>query len=209
MTPLHEGTIKRLIDKLLFEAVQDNRIITSIKNRQINKIYYQGEGTQRPGYRSIEVYCFGVDYSGNPVIRAWQREGVSDTPYGDGHDKLKEKPGWRLFRLDGIKSFNNTNLKFDATDNYLRSNRPRYNAHDKAMQSIYYALEPDGKGSEPGPVDTSIAPEKEGQVQAPQAPPIGSDKPLNPVATKPLFKSDDQNPLFGSERDEEEKNSRN
>lgn len=209
MSPLTEETLKRLINKLLFEAVQDNRVITSIKNRQINKIYYQGKDTQRPGYRSIEVYCFGVDYSGNPVIRAWQREGVSDTPYGDGNDKLKEKPGWRFFRLDGIKSFNNTNINFDASESYLRSNRPRYNAHDKQMQSIYYALEPDKMGTDSGPVDTTISPEKNGETKAPEAPPIGSDKPLNPVAKQSLFKSDTNNPLFGSQRDEEEKNFRN
>lgn len=208
MALLHEGILKRVINNFLFEAVQNNRIITSIKNRQINKIYYQGEDTQRPGYRSIEIYCFGTNYSGNPVIRAWQREGVSDTPYGDGRDKLKEKPGWRFFRLDGIKSFNNTNLNFDATERYLLSNRPRYNAHDKDMQSIYYALEPDGKEAEVGPVDTSATPQKQVGLKAPEAPPIGSNKPLNPVATKPLFKSNEQNPLFGSDRDEEEKNSR-
>lgn len=219
MDLLREGILRRMIDKLLFEAVQNNRIITSIKNRQINKIYYDGEDTQRPGYRSIEVYCFGMNYSGNAVIRAWQREGVSDTPYGDGHDKLKEKPGWRMFRLDGIKSFNNTNLKFDASDRFLSSNRPRYNAHDKDMQTIYYALEPDGANA---PVDTTInnkdiengdtttpnSINKSSSVSSPKAPPIGTDKPFAMVSKQSMFKSDEQNPLFGSQRDEEEKNFR-
>lgn len=226
MNPLHEGTLKKIINKLLFEAVQNNRIITSIKNRQINKIYYDGDNTIRAGYRSIEVYCFGINYSGNAVIRAWQREGVSDTPYGDGYDKLKEKPGWRMFRLDGIKSFNNTNLKFDASERFLLSNRPRYNAHDRDMQTIYYALEPDGESPKSdGPVDTTLVvngdntdnnttPETSDNgnnynyVIPPKVPPIGTDKPFTTTTKQSMFKSDAENPLFGSERDEEEKNFR-
>lgn len=161
----------------------------------INKIFYDGEKTIRPGYRSIEAYCFGVNHYGNPVIRAWQREGVSDTPYGDGYDKLKEKPGWRMFRLDGIKSFNNTNLKFDASADFLRQNRPRYNAHDRDMKQIYYALEPDGAQMDTR-TDTS---DSETTEKKPEGMFSGR---------KPLFKSSADKPLFGSERDENEKNSR-
>lgn len=134
--------------ELLTEAVQSNRIITSMKNRMINKIYYDGDETMRPGWRSIEIYCYGTSTAGNDVIRAWQREGVSDTPNGNGSDPLTKKPGWRLFRLDGISSFANTGLNFEADPATLQRTRPYYNARDKQMNHIYYAID---SGSTTGP----------------------------------------------------------
>lgn len=136
---LYESVLK----ELMTEAVQSNRVINSIKNRIVNKIYFDGDETSRPGYRTIEIYAFGKTAAGNDVIRAWQRGGVSDTPRGDGMDKLKEIPGWRLFSCSGIQQFDNTIQKFIATESELRANRPGYNPHDEQMQTVYYALIPD------------------------------------------------------------------
>lgn len=135
--------LESLMKELMTEAVQSNRIINSIKNRVVNKIYYDGDATMRPGYRSIEIYALGTSTAGNAVIRAWQRGGTSDTPHGDGHDKLKNIPGWRLFDLNGIQQFDNTIQKFEATESYINTNRPGYNPHDKQMTRVEYALIPD------------------------------------------------------------------
>lgn len=132
-----------MMKELLTEAVQSRRVVTSIKNRAVNKIYFDGDETMRPGYRAIEIYAYGKSTAGNDVIRAWQRSGTSDTPRGDGVDKLKEMPGWRLFSCSGIQQFDNTGLTFVATETEIRNNRPGYNPHDEQMQTVYYALIPD------------------------------------------------------------------
>lgn len=149
--------IESIMKELITEAVQSSRVITSIKNRTVNKIYFDGDETMRPGYRSIEIYAYGKSYAGNDVIRAWQRGGVSDTPHGDGHDKLKEIPGWRLFNVAGIEQFDNTIQKFDASEDFMSRERPNYNAHDKQMRNIYYALVPD-KGKTSTTASPSTAP---------------------------------------------------
>jgi hypothetical protein len=126
--------------QLLSEAVQANRITTSIKNRVVNKIYYSGDDHEAAGWRSVEIFAFGRNQAGRDVIRAWLREGKSATPQGDGVDPLRSKPGWRLYRLDRISSFQNTNQRFAADQ--ATCQRRKYNPHDRHMATIYYALEP-------------------------------------------------------------------
>ncbi len=118
--------------ELLTEAVRDNYVINSIKNKRVIKIFYEGDINNGKGYRSIEVYCYGISSAGNQVIRAFQREGVSATKTGN-RDSFDNIPSWRLFRVDRISSFVNT-IQFHKGD------RPKYNPNDKGMSRIIYAL---------------------------------------------------------------------
>lgn len=131
---LTEQDRNEIYRELLLETVKKSRIINSIKNRVVNLIYYEGDSVNKPGYRRIEIFTFGVSKAGNPVIRAWQRGGVSDTPNGKPNDPLSRIPGWRMFRLDKIKSFANTIGRFEP-------NKPKYNPEDKDMVTIYDTVE--------------------------------------------------------------------
>lgn len=115
------NTIKQIILEKSFEQISN-----SIKNRNLVTIYYDGEDNGGKGLRVIEPFCFGVSKAGNMVIRAWEREGASFTAQ-KGEQPL---PGWRLFRVDRIGSFNlNPTETFDTA-------RPLYNPRDKGMKNI-------------------------------------------------------------------------
>jgi len=113
------------IKQIILEKT-DEEIINSVKNRNLVTIYYNGEDNGGKGFRTIEPFCFGVSTAGNNVIRAWEREGASYTAQ-KGEQPL---PGWRLFRVDRIGSYNvNPTQNFDEL-------RPGYNPNDKGMTNI-------------------------------------------------------------------------
>jgi hypothetical protein len=77
------------------------------------------------GYRSVEPHVYGINSKGNELIRAYQVGGQS---------KSGENVGWKLFRVDEIKSLSASGTKFSGP-------RIGYNRQDKAMdQQIYCAL---------------------------------------------------------------------
>lgn len=113
--------------QLLREYVSRGDLITAINNREIIKILYKGEDTKKVGWRTVEPYVLGTSKAGNVVLRGWQQAGDSDgfsgigrTPRQD-HEKWNnyhpkpagEVPGWRMFRLDGIKQMVMTNKQMD------------------------------------------------------------------------------------------------
>lgn len=109
--------------EILLEYADRHRIIDAINNKNLCRIYYEGDTTIIKGLRVIEPVAFGLSKRNNPVIRAWQRVGVSDTP-----DNI---PGWRLFRLDRIKTFTVLDEKFNEP-------KPKFNPNgDKDMISIF------------------------------------------------------------------------
>jgi hypothetical protein len=181
LSRLDEELLSTVGRTLLAEAVQANRITTSIKNRVVNKIYYAGDETQNPGWRSIEPWAYGRNKKGRDVIRAWQREGKSDTPGGNGKDPLRNKPGWRMFRVDRITSYQNATQRF-VTDAATASARS-YNPQDRDMAAIYYAV--DG----PGPVaKPPLPPKPPVSPPSPTKPPTAPTKPgvpVPPAAPKP------------------------
>ena len=89
---------------LLYEIASMDTIIDAVKNKKICIIYYDGDEPGGRGLRVIEPVCFGYSKADNPVLRAWDEEGSSHTAYR-GEQPL---PGWRLFRVDKILSFNPT-----------------------------------------------------------------------------------------------------
>ena len=109
--------------ELVLEAVNRSEIIRAIDAHNICTIYYEGDTISNPGYREIEPYVYGLSKRDNPVIRAYQLEGKSDTP--------ENMPGWRLFRVDRMVDFINSGDIF---------NEPKalYNpSGDKDMTRIY------------------------------------------------------------------------
>lgn len=184
-TLLTEADFSWLGRALLAEAVQANRVTTSIRNRVVNKIYYAGDTTQNPGWRSIEIWAYGRNKRGRDVIRAWQREGKSDTPNGNGIDPLRNKPGWRMFRLDRISSFQNATQRF-AVDGATMAER-KYNPMDRDMSTVYYAVDSTGPGKQPGARTTPISTTPSPEDDAPQTP--GNPNPTNPEPPKPAPES--------------------
>lgn len=133
--------------QLLKEYVSRNELTDAINNREIVKIRYQGEETERVGWRTIEPFVLGVSSAGNIVLRAWQQAGDSDGFNGVkrtprmGHERWNNYhnegpsvvPGWRLFRLDGIKQIMYTGKNFDSTD---AQKLAKYNPNDGSMGKI-------------------------------------------------------------------------
>lgn len=130
-----------IFKELLLEAVSRNRIITSMKNNVVNIIFYDDptDPNVESGYRTIEIYAYGTTKAGNPAIIAWLRNEKSATlKSGNSHDAIR----WRIYRLDRIKSFQNTIQKFDSSKAFVDQNRPHLNLGYKNMSTIYYKVIP-------------------------------------------------------------------
>lgn len=172
----------------LNEWVSRNGVADAINNREIVTIYYDSplDTTNNRGYRTIEPYVLGISKTGNLVVRAYQQGGASDS---------NDKPGWRLFRLDGIKVFYKTFKNFDSTAEFIAANRPDYNPKDKAMTQIMAAVEPgveaeiglDGNNSIKQP---DILSKKSDNLSSPSIFNKQSDK-LRSFYSKPIPKLDD------------------
>ena len=114
------------VKSLILEVASIDSIIDAIKKKHKVVIYYDGDEPGGRGLRQIEPVCFGYSKADNPVLRAWDEEGVSHTGY-KGEQPL---PGWRLFRVDKILSFKPTVEKFNQP-------RPGYNPNgDKSMVKV-------------------------------------------------------------------------
>lgn len=139
--------------RLLNEAVSDDKIANAIQNYEFIYIYYAGDDTIERGYRTVRPFVLGTSTAGNKVVRAWQDKGKSDSLRPDSPRKRKdhewfidndgkEKPGWRLFRVDKITSMYPTGKRFvDGEGKVLIP--PLYNPNDKQMISIVASITPD------------------------------------------------------------------
>ena len=116
---------------LILEVASIDSIVDAINKKNKIIIYYDGDEPGGRGLREIEPVCFGYSKSDNPVLRAWDSVGASHTGY-KGKQPL---PGWRLFRVDRIGSYN-----FDPRQNFTEP-RPSYNPNDKGMTSIKLCAE--------------------------------------------------------------------
>ena len=136
---------KTLKKQVLNEFVDRNFIKNAIENKRLIQIFYKGDDTVKAGYRTIEPYLLGVTNGttggNNLAVRAWQRAGDSDSASGiisnrwrarkTRHDR-DDMPGWRLFRIDGIKQAIPLSASFAKNDIF----RPDYNPNDEGMKSI-------------------------------------------------------------------------
>lgn len=104
------------------------RINNIMDKKTVVKIYYQGSydgnETINAGFRSIEIFTYGLTLRANRAIRAWQREGSSDSGI---------KAGWKLFLLNKITSIDNTIQTYSGI-------RPDYNPNDSGMTTIFRSI---------------------------------------------------------------------
>jgi len=152
------NNIRNFRKKVLNEDVSSNSIVDAINEHKILYIYYNGDDTVQPGYRTIKPFVVGSHKkSGNMVVRAWQDAGNSDSYNNikyhnyankrrDGHEvhydhKGRSRPGWRLFRLDKITSLMPTGETF-RPENIINNKRAKYNPNDGDMAQIIAAIQP-------------------------------------------------------------------
>lgn len=117
-----------VFSEVILEAVGKPKIAKSIDSHQVVTIYYKGDKTINAGFRDIEVYTLGISKAGNPIIRAWQRRGVTDT----------EVPGWKIFRTDKITYWKPKEGKFFSKPISSRKKGvPKFNPNgDKTMARV-------------------------------------------------------------------------
>jgi predicted DNA-binding transcriptional regulator YafY len=114
------------LKSLVTEAASLGDVQDSIKKRKVVTIYYDGNDNGGKGYRTIEPVCLGYSKKGNLVLRAWESEGSSWSASNKGNIL----PGWRLFRLDKIFTYQPT------MDNFVEV-RPKYNPNgDRSMERV-------------------------------------------------------------------------
>lgn len=105
--------------KLLFESIGYDVLIDSIENHNVIKFYYEGDKTQKKGWRWGEIYALGESTAGNKVIRVFQIKGETDTVI----------PAWKLFRVDKITDIEQVRT-FDRP-------RPQFNrGGDRSMARV-------------------------------------------------------------------------
>lgn len=168
-----------LYKELLTEDVDRNSIIKAIQDKRLINIYYDSpHGTEDKGWRRIEPFCYGINNYDNSVLRAWQIHGPSDSyPEGKPNDPLTHIPGWRMFRIDGIKQIN------EAGNDRFTAPRPKYNPDDKDMKIIYAAANFDNSNSQ------EVAPETQPTVGTPTTTQTPSTTVTPPPATTSPFAS--------------------
>lgn len=103
-----------------------DKIKTSIQRKHVVTMYYDGDEPGGKGAREIEPVAFGRSKANNLVVRAWDFKGASHR----GFLGTRPFPGWRLFRVDKILTYNLTSDIFDEE-------RPDYNRNgDKSMTEL-------------------------------------------------------------------------
>jgi predicted DNA-binding transcriptional regulator YafY len=100
-----------------------------VNDKFVCTVDYRGEriGDILDGIRIIEPYTVGVMENGDTYLRAWLIKGISKT----GKVDPRVVPGWRLFRIDRIKSINSNNEKFEVP-------KKGYNDKDTSMSEILF-----------------------------------------------------------------------
>lgn len=117
-----------LLKEIIVEEASRNEVEKAITNHDLIEIYYEGDETINPGRRSIEPYVLGVSPRENLILRAYQYAGVTDT----------EQPGWKTFRLDKIRDWQELGRTFNTPISDRISNIPKYNPNgDRSMIIIY------------------------------------------------------------------------
>lgn len=114
------------LNNLILEVASKDQIIDAIKTRRVCVIYYNGDEPGGRGLRVIEPVAFGYSKKGNPVLRAWDREGSSHKAYLG----KKPLPSWRFFRVDKMEFIRPTQEIYNEV-------RPGYNPNgDKSMERV-------------------------------------------------------------------------
>ena len=120
---LFEEVILEESKRLLTENVSDQQIIDAINGRYNVNILYDdypdSSPSVQPSKRYIQVYNIGNTKAGNKAIRAFQIFGGSKTTPKQG--------AWKVFRLDRIRGWFPTQVKFARPVSDKDPSLPKYN----------------------------------------------------------------------------------
>ena len=133
---LYEEVILEQKQKLN-ESVSDSDIIAAINGKYNVNILYDdypdADPPAPPSKRYIQVYNLSQTKAGNKAIRAYQIFGGSKTTPREG--------AWKIFRLDRIRGWVPTKMKFTKAVSDLPSypaNAPKYNKNgDRTMAAVF------------------------------------------------------------------------
>lgn len=179
----------KLFEEVIFENVSMNQIEDAIKNKYNVHILYDdypaANPSAPPSKRYISVYAVGDSKSGNKVIRAWQMGGPSKTTKGGA---------WKLFRVDRIRGWMPTKVKWNKAISDLYPYVPKYNKQgDRTMSRVdLLAQTPDmaavAAATKPVPTakkdDGITRLQQQSQMRHKQSSYVAKGNP-NPVAQKP------------------------
>lgn len=103
-------SFEETVSTLLNESVAVTPILNQLKNNEtkVVRINYLGDTGVPQGIRNIEPYLLGSTIAGNLGIRAYQIAGVTQT----------EQPGWKIFLIDKITSWEVLDQTFIIRDDY-------------------------------------------------------------------------------------------
>lgn len=121
-------SLQNIFESVILEGAQRSDIIDAIQNKYRVNIYYGGDDEQGKGKRTIEVYGFGMNKFGTPIIRAYQVFGDTKT----------EKPAWKTFNINKIIRWEKTNWKFTKPVSDRDPSIPKFKPDgDKDMVTTY------------------------------------------------------------------------
>ena len=115
---------EKIVAEILTEDVNVGKINDAINRTYEVLINYHSETDNATGERIIQPVAYGVSKKGNPVIRAYQ-------PYGDTQTSV---PHWKLFLVSGIQSWK---PKFKQT---FRKPAEGFNPNDDKSMAIVYNI---------------------------------------------------------------------
>lgn len=119
--------LKNLITEQKSSAGLEKRIIDAMKSQKVVKFFYTPPSDPEGGvkaYRDVEIYALGTNRWGKRVIFGWLKSNTSKTL---NRQRPNDRIRWRMFRLDGISSFNYTIQNFNISDSFTFANRPKLN----------------------------------------------------------------------------------
>ena len=100
-------------------TLNETWLCEAIQGRRVVSLWYDG------GMRECAPFAIGKTTAGNVAVRCWQLSGFSKS--------AEPMPGWRLFRVDGIK-----NLL--VLDREFLDFPPGYNPNDKKLSPLWLSI---------------------------------------------------------------------
>lgn len=171
---------------LLTENVSDQDVIDAINGKYNVNITYDDNPSSsqpvQPSKRYIQVYNFAETIAGNKAIRAFQIFGGSKTTPNHG--------AWKIFRLDRIRSWTPTKVKWKRPVSDLSPSIPTYNKDgDRTMGRLFNKVNVD-----------NLAPYQPKPNAAKEIPQPSNTKP-KPSAIKPKQNTTNKQSSYISKED--------
>ncbi len=115
---------EEIVAEVITEDVEIGKVNDAIARTYEVKINYQSDNDNASGERIIQPVAYGLTKSGNPVIRAYQ-------PFGDTQSSV---PAWKFFLLSGIQSWKPLYKRI------FRKAPEGFNPNDDKTMSVVYKI---------------------------------------------------------------------